>query len=431
MPDQGPAVGEVRTVGPETRRWDGHVWQLVPRTFLGTEDFTGRMKAYAKPVLGTMASDIAAPVLHPLNTISGLANTVTHLPTAMDNFVTTGANALKGDPESAGHLLAMAAAPKAADLALTGTNKLAHAVAENPSLRSGLGYTAGAGTAMATGLGHPFIGAAVGRMVSPLLKYPAEEVAGLTDRLRGAIHGTGDASALAVPPALQKDYADMVTAVGKEGADRWLKRQTDGPRPLAPSANLGQAPSAPKLKVDASKLPESPADILTGETPEAWKARVQARLDKGNARTLPEPPPGTEGIADRMAGGPDKPSKGNGTFTGANADTEASLNADLARLRRTYGAQRVGQAVNPKAPEVGNGGVTRADIAAGNPGVSSMPDVAWQPLKRDLMAGKSADPARTLRAVQQLLKEHVRNGESSTVPQRLAELLKDFSPESK
>lgn len=427
MPDQGPAVGEVRTVGPETRRWDGHVWQLVPRTFLGTEDFTGRMKAYAKPVLGTMASDIAAPVLHPLDTISGVANTVMHPFHAADNLVTTGANALKGDPNAAGHLLSMAAAPKAADLALTGTNKLAHAVAENPSVRSGIGYTAGAGTAMATGLGHPFIGAAVGRMVSPLLKYPAEEVAGITDRLRGAIHGTGEAAG-SVPPALQKDYAALVTAVGKEGADRWLKRQTEGPRPIAPSANLGQSPSAPKLKVDASTLPDSPADHLTGETPEAWKARVQAKLDKGRG-PLPEPPAGTEPIADRMAGGPDKPSKGNGTFTGSNADTAASLNADLARLRRTYGAQRVGEAVNPKAPEVGNGQVTRADIAAGNPGVSSMPEVAWQPLKRDLIAGKSADPARTLRAVQQLLKEHVRNGEKSTVPQRLAELLKDVTPE--
>lgn len=408
----GPAVGEVRTVGPETRRWDGHVWQLVPRTFLGGEDFTGRMKAYAKPVLGTMASDIAAPVLHPLNTIGGLYNTVTHLPTAADNFVTTGANALKGDPEAAGHLLALAAAPKAADIALSGTNALAHAVAENPSLRSGMGYTAGAGTAMATGIGHPFIGAAVGRMVSPLLKYPAEEVANATDWLKGKVHGAGDAAG-SVPPALQKDYADMVKAVGKETADRWLQKQTKGPRPVAPTANLGQKPSAPPpTSRPVTNTAPSAADILAGESEEAWKARMQARLDAAK----PSAPAGPAPV----------------TPTGSSApETAAALNSELARLRRSYGAQRVGTALRPDAPEVGNGAVTKADIAAGNSGVSSMPDVAWQPLKRDLMAGKSADPARTLRAVQQLLKEHARNAENSTVPQRLAELLKDFTPESK
>lgn len=120
-----------------------------------------------------------------------------------------------------------------------------------------------------------------------------------------------------------------------------------------------------------------------------------------------------------MNGGKDAPLKGNGTST-------TTLEEDISNLRRKYGAERIGTKLRPDAPEVGNGVVTRNDMDLGRPAQSWAPDIAQQALLRDLKAGSTKDPSKTLRALSQVLKEYKRNGgaANSPVARELQQLLK-------
>ena len=270
MADDDPAIGEVRTSGNETRKWDGTAWRLVPRTFLGGEDFTGRMREYAKPVLKTAASDllpwnmvravtglpdelrrtasgVSQAVLHPTEPVGdmGIVSDLGHLVRS----------AAEGDPQAMGHIVAIRATPPVLRGELKGTNAVAHAIEDNPAVRSGIGYTAGAGGALLTGVGHPFIGAAVGRMLSPLMKYPAGEIAGLTDRILGA-GGDSAASGLtaAERAALKKqgysdDVIDRIDAQARAGntSGRNAAPRAEPAAAASPRPQSAEAPQQPGL----------------------------------------------------------------------------------------------------------------------------------------------------------------------------------------
>jgi hypothetical protein len=296
-----------------------------------------------------------------------------------------------------GDLATLGLTPKIADMTLNGVNAAARAVAENPSVRSGIGYTAGA----LAGGPHPFIGARIGNLASGLLTKPATEIANATDWLKNKVHGeppdprltpVGDGSpppstganikpapeppppvpsGPVVPPELRDDYAALVKAHGPALADRWLQQQLNDPR-AKPVLNDGQAPVL-------NLRPTAPA---------------------------PDAPPLAKPTA--QPAGP--------------VDRSAVIQSTLDDLTRRFGRGEVGKFLNPDAPEATTGALLRT----GAPRPSSLPDNAWQSLKRDLVAGSSNDPARTVRTLTQLLKEHARNGEASTVPQRLSELLKAF-----
>lgn len=207
------AVGEQRTANGETREWTGSEWKPVnvvaPISANETDDprtaAIQALKDYASELLsgkGTARSAVAdyggkelsgaASTLNPINQIRGLVNTVQHPLDTASGLVDTGKKALSGDPESVGSVLGMALLPKVNAGLLKGTNSAATAVAEKPMVRSGIGYVGGALAGKAMGV-SPFVGGALGRMVSPLLERPAAEVASATGWLREKLGLAADA----------------------------------------------------------------------------------------------------------------------------------------------------------------------------------------------------------------------------------------------
>ena len=176
MPD--PTVGEVRTANGETRSWDGSAWRLIPRTFLGTEDFTGRMKDYAGPLVKTIASDIAQPILHPVDTAAGVANAVTHPAQTLGDLGDFGKRLLvEGQPEDVGHVISAAAAPKVYGGVLKGFNSAADTLANSAAARTRTGTIAGmiGGQVAGGGWGPRIIGGMVGGALGDkLLQAPAQ-----------------------------------------------------------------------------------------------------------------------------------------------------------------------------------------------------------------------------------------------------------------
>jgi hypothetical protein len=204
-----PDIGEVRSANGETRSWDGTAWRLVPRTPEPSLDASPTMAAlrgggqFLKELVtgqGTARSESLPRAetfglsllsgLNPINVAKGLINLPLHPVETASALVDTGKGALQGDPAALGNVAAMVAAPKLYPIALKGVNTTASAIADSPKLRSGIGYIGGAGTAMLTGAGHPFIGAAIGRIASPLLESPAREVAQGTGWLLNKLGGS-------------------------------------------------------------------------------------------------------------------------------------------------------------------------------------------------------------------------------------------------
>lgn len=204
----------------------------------------------------------------------------------------------------------------------------------------------------------------------------------VSDVLRDALDeaGAGNPSRGTTPPP------PTTTPMGKPSIT--AEQYAQGERAAAAQPKVAPRPSAPAPKTTgkADKFAEIPDD------------------------------PAVADIADRLAGGKNAPSKGNGTG-GPKAIEDA-----ITELRRKYGANRIGKTVNPKAPEAGTGSVLRADASKAP---SAMPDMAQKAVLRDLRAGTSNNPAATARAIEQLLKEYARNKgpANSDVARELADLL--------
>lgn len=293
-----------------------------------------------------------------------------------------------------------------------------------------------------------------------------------------------------VPAELREVWEALRSQSGDQAANRWLERQVgkssststnaagasksaggsggapkvaeappakpataSTPSPEAPASNPppeaksgGQpvmAKTEPTPAPRPSRAPVNPDDEIvnnaTGETAGQFRTRMQERIDKANKTSkaaknptqpppkpsgngtgrIPEAPADMEDMVDRMNGGKDAPLKGNGTST-------TTLEEDITALRRKYGADRVARKVRPDAPEVANGAITRNDMDTGQPAQSWMPDIAQEALLRDLKAGSTKDPSKTLRALSQALREYKRNGgaANSPVARELQTLLK-------
>lgn len=228
----GPQVGETRTANGQTRSWTGTEWKPVsnpqPVSSSETSDPTTAsiqaLKDYASELMSgkgtarTAAENFGGQelkgfgeTLNPINQVRGIVKTLTTDPReTIGGMVDTGKNALSGDPRSIGNILGMVVAPKADAAALKGVNSAATAVADNPSVRHTVGYVAGGGGAMLAGggMGGRFMGAAAGRMLSPLMEGPARDVANGTGWLMDKL-GIRDA-----PP----DVAAQEIAKMKAGA---------------------------------------------------------------------------------------------------------------------------------------------------------------------------------------------------------------------
>lgn len=442
-----PRVGDLRTgVKTGTWRWNGQKWENLPRTFLGTEDFTGRMKAFAKPVLGTMASDLnpitaipatlkaaVYPETHPGDMLE--AGKALFDPATYRGLLEEAKGINPGNPETVGHVLAALAGPKVYDSALSGVNKAAHAVAESGVARSGVGYGAGYLGGKLAGQ-SPFAGAILGRVLSPLLKGPAGEVANATDKVLNYLHpdrletsardrelaGTiGNRpptptpqtvlpnkpdivdSMLAertagVPPELRAKYGDMISKFGKGVADRWLERaktqaaqpgvgqpMTDAEYAARAGYQRGQRPPGASGGSGGGSGSPPPSGAPTGAPPPA------------------EPSP--NGSGSQQGGGFSGMGAG-GSVDSSNRATQDALNKKVAELRTEFGMDRAGPALRPDLPKehaVGEG-LRQA------PGPSWMPDVGQRAFLRDITANKTGNFFKTKQALDQLLDEYERNG---------------------
>lgn len=221
------------------------------------------------------------------------------------------------------------------------------------------------------------------------------------------------------PPTLRKGGSapsvsdTLQTALDEAGAPNPAKGTTPPPPTTTPAGKPSITAEQYAQGERAAAQPKPPASAAPPPKPAAPKPQTTSKADK--FADIPDDPAVAD-IIERMAGGPNKPVPGNGTGG-------AGLAEDLTRLRRKYGADRVGKTVNPKAPEAGTGSVLRADASQAP---SAMPDIAQEALLRDLKTGGSKDPGKTLRALGQMLKEYERNKgpANSDVARELADLLK-------
>lgn len=163
---------------------------------------------------------------------------------------------------------------------------------------------------------------------------------------------------------------------------------------LAQGGATARTTGKPLYTVNA-KVPSSGTNVPASGTPPAAKPQGATSMAK---------PPTTTPAA------------------GVLPDDLQKLTDGITDLRRKYGAARIGKTVSPATPEAGTGAVLRAD-ASGAP--SAMPDMAQEAVLRDLKAGTTKDPGKTLRALGQLLDEYKRNGgpAKSPVAVELAKLL--------
>lgn len=182
--DPQKAAAIVRGAQPQDQGWGSSLASIASPA--GLEG----LKQYGKELIsgnGTARADVAdygkkegtafVSTLNPVNQAKGILRLATTNPiTTAKDIYGTGKSALEGDPTAIGNILGTVVAPKADAAALRGVNSAASAVAASPKAQAGLGYVAGAGTAMLSGLGHPFIGAAVGRMAAPVIGDMAEGV---------------------------------------------------------------------------------------------------------------------------------------------------------------------------------------------------------------------------------------------------------------
>lgn len=291
-----PEVGEVRSANGETRQWDGSAWRLKEAPPQGV---LSSLKSIASPAglqglkdygselvsgKGTARSEAAnfgmkegksfLSTLNPINQVKGIANVLTTDPReTARGLASTAGNALTGDPEAIGSVLGMAAMPKANAGLLRGVNSAASAVASNPAVRSGIGYVGGAGTALATGAGHPFMGAAVGRLVSPLLKGPAQEVANGSSWLMNKLGMNGEVASPAGDTSGLKP-ADLSMLQQIESRNQAIDaRQAAAPKNIANASPFeAEFPMGP----DASK-PTPPRMKFTG----ADVVRIQRLMEQG------------------------------------------------------------------------------------------------------------------------------------------------------
>lgn len=176
---------------------------LPKRTFLGTEDFTGRMSRYAKPFIKSTASTIAAPLLHPLDTATNLIKGVGRaaigavelIPSAIEDpsgpapdmgiLSDTGRTirrAVQGDPTAMGQVVGGAAIPRVYGGTLRMINQWAETLANSPAAQRTAGYIGGAGAGVVGGA-HPFIMGRIGQAAAPIIGAGARGVAGATGSL--------------------------------------------------------------------------------------------------------------------------------------------------------------------------------------------------------------------------------------------------------
>lgn len=118
-----------------------------------------------------------------------------------------------------------------------------------------------------------------------------------------------------------------------------------------------------------------------------------------------------------ITGQAEPPTAGNGT--GPKLTPE-----EVTRLRRTYGADRLGRAAAPSTPEAAVG-----QMLKDAPGPSAMPDIAQKAVLDSLRnPGQIKDMGKFLRAINQLAKEYKRNNgvANSDIAREVAAALKKY-----
>jgi len=238
--------------GPSSQGWMSSLRSIVSPEGVaalkkyGQELVSGDGKArsevtdYAKKEFGTAASDVAHPVLHPLETIGGAANAVLHPLDTVSNVAGVAKSALEGEPTAIGHVMGAVVAPKVYGATLRGTNTIAQAVADSPKLQGTAGYIGGAGVGIAGG-GHPFIMGRIGQAAAPVVGGAARAVANGT----GAIM---DTLGMERSGALPKEF------------DRYAPNSS-GYRPFSGEDNLD-------AMVNASSLPKGIAQGVYAQLPD-------------------------------------------------------------------------------------------------------------------------------------------------------------------
>lgn len=301
----------------------------------------------------------------------------------------------------------------------------------------------GGGTALGEGLRGLIHQYAFGDRPNPGAMLGSGAVAGAG---AGALSALPAATSALSPSSVLSDVERLGTiSPGKLGAEM-LKRAARALRP-GPSAILRRPPwqqtaepdrsvidQVDRYKPNVGGIPDrgipqgqmpappprpGPLPILHKGGASSVEQTIQDALEEARSSPSPRgttPPPQTQTPAG-------KPSVTSARQAELEVPAGGGLAEDLSRMRREYGADRVGRAVNPNAPEAGAGTVLRADPTQAP---SAMPDVAQRAVLRDLQAGTSKNPAATARAIQQLLTEYKRNAgpAKSPVAQELAALLK-------
>lgn len=211
--------------------------------------------------------------------------------------------------------------------------------------------------------------------------------------LSGALKDALEAAREDIPGAGTTPPAPTITSAGREGAF-----QSSG-RPSVTAQRYDEIASAPAQ----ARTQNAPLHTIDATAPAAGRATKAATPAVGTKTAA------SAATAPSTAGG--QPSM------------EEAVGDKIRDLRRKYGAGRLGKAVSPEAPEAGNGFISRADSSRAP---SAMPDIAQEAVLRDLKANTSADPAKVIRAVRQLVAEYGRNKgpANSTVARELHDLLK-------
>lgn len=171
---------------------------------------------YGKKEIGGFLSTV-----NPINVARGTINTILHPIDTARGIAATGGRLVTGDPQAVGSALGMVAAPKIYAGALRTTNKGATTLADSASARSATGYVGGYLTAKA--MGEPgFAGAVIGRAVSPLLQYPAQDVAKASGWLMNklGIDSSVPSQAEPAPPTDSSTPPSAPTAGGMSAADK-------------------------------------------------------------------------------------------------------------------------------------------------------------------------------------------------------------------
>jgi hypothetical protein len=217
------------------------------------------------------------------------------------------------------------------------------------------------------------------------------------------------------PPVLRKaGSAPSVTdSIRSALEDARRPVSEPGTTPPAPTQTVAGKPSVTLGRYDELQGAKPPQPSPATAPPSSAKAAKLSETNAG-ADALDE-------LQSAMNGGKAPAPVPNG---GAAKGIPDQLKADLDRLRRTYGADRIASEINPNAPEPVVGAIVKKTGAP-----SAMPDVAQKALLDHLKDPTMIkNPGNFHRALSQLLREYKRNGgtANSDVARQVADTLRKY-----